>query len=312
MIRVRHWIEASVAGAFFGIARWTPRRVLLSLGSVVGRLGYYMDRRHRRIALENLHLAYGDQLDERDARQIVLACWTHFGRIVFDSLSFPRLSASSLGSIVHYDGLNHIREAYARGKGVLLFSGHFGHWELVALMQGYLDLPLALVIRPLDNPILEARLVRIRRQSGNVIIYHRGAVREMVKALRRGRGVAIVIDQDARNHGVFVPFFGRLASTTPSLASLALKTGASVVPVFSVPGKDGSYRVIYEPPVEVKETGNPDGDALQITAECTAIIERWVRRHPELWLWMHRRWKTPPPLSTDSGENDAASYHHGP
>jgi len=295
MTPVRHWLEAALGGTALGLSRVVPRRLLLSLGSAVGSLGYVIDRRHRETTLENLRMAYNDQLGDGETRRIARACWAHLGRIVFDSLSFPRLSASSVGSIVRYEGLDHIREAYARGKGVLLFSGHYGHWELVALMQGYLDMPLALVVRPLDNPILDERLARFRRQSGNVIIHRRGAIRETMKVLRRGLGVAIVIDQDARGTGVFVPFFGRLASTSPALALLALKTGASVIPVFSVPRPDGSYQVIYEPRVEMKETSDRDSDVLRITAECTAIIERWVRRHPELWLWMHRRWKTPPP-----------------
>jgi len=120
-------------------------------------------------------------------------------------------------------------------------------------------------------------------------------VREMIGALRRGLGVAVVIDQDARDSGVFVPFFGRRASTTPTLALLALRTDAAVVPVFSVPQPDGSYRIVYEAPVEVARTGDRSADVIRLTATCTAIIERWVRRHPELWLWMHRRWKTAPP-----------------
>ena len=124
------------------------------------------------------------------------------------------------------------------------------------------------------------------------------AARGMLKTLRGGGGVAILIDQDARDTGVFVPFFGRPASTTPALASLALKTGAAVVPVFSVPQPDGSYRVIYQAPVPIQPSGDHDADVLRITADCTTIIERWVRSHPQLWLWMHRRWKTVPVGST--------------
>jgi KDO2-lipid IV(A) lauroyltransferase len=106
--------------------------------------------------------------------------------------------------------------------------------------------------------------------------------------------VAIVIDQDARGDGVFVPFFGRLASTTPTLALLALRTGAEIIPCSCRPEGDGSYTIVYDPPVEVRESGDRDADLLRLTAECTAVIERWVRERPELWLWMHRRWKTRP------------------
>jgi KDO2-lipid IV(A) lauroyltransferase len=175
-----------------------------------------------------------------------------------------------------------------------VFTGHFGHWELSGLMQGYLGLPLALVARPLDNPRLERILAALRERSGNRVLHKRNAVREILRALRERIGVAIVIDQDARGDGVFVPFFGQPASTTPTLALLALRSGAPVIPSFSVPQEDGTYRVVYEAPVEISPSGDRERDVLELTARCTAVVERWVRRHPEAWLWMHRRWKTRP------------------
>ena len=133
------------------------------------------------------------------------------------------------------------------------------------------------------------------------MIPKRRAVRETMKALGRGAAVAILIDQDAREDGVFVPFFGRLASTTPTLALLALRTGAPIVPVFARVEADGTITVHVEPAVEVEPTGDRDADVLRVTAACTAEVERWVRRDPEQWLWMHRRWKTPPPGSAAPG-----------
>jgi len=295
---LRFLLEAAAFAVILGAARLLPRRALLALGSGAGWLGYLLDRRHRGIAIDNLRAIYGPSLHEAEVLRIVKACWRHFGRILFDALAFPRLSARSAGSVVQYEGLEHIRSAYARGKGVILFSAHYGHWELVALMQGYLAMPLALVARPLDNPYLERMLARLRSGSGNVIIHKRSAVREMLRAIRRGIGVAIVIDQDARDLGVIVPFMGRPASTTPTLALLALRTGAAVVPVFSVPLAGGTWRVVYGPEVEVRDTGDHDADVARLTAACTAVVETWVRRHPELWLWMHRRWKTAPPGGT--------------
>lgn len=295
MRRLRFLLEAAAFASILRVAGLLPRRLLLAAGSAAGRLGYVLDGRHRRIATDNLRRVFGPSLPESEIRRIAKACWRHFGRILFDALSFSRLSADSAGSVVHYEGLEHLRAAYARGRGVILFSGHFGHWELVALMQGYLGMPLALVTRPLDNPILERMLAGLRSGSGNVIIHKRSAVKEMLRAIQRGIGVAIVIDQDARDLGVFVPFLGRPASTTPTLALLALKTGAAVVPVFSTPLPEGAWRVVYEPEIEVRNTGDRAADVLRLTAECTARLETWVRRYPELWLWMHRRFKTEPP-----------------
>ena len=298
---LRYRLEAAFIATVSWVAGWLPRRRLIALGSVLAKVFYFVAFAYRRTTLENLRNSYGDELPDRELRRIGLASWAHLGRIGFDAMTFPTLSASSVGSIVHYEGLDHIRGAYAKGKGVLLFSGHFGHWELVALMQGFLGMPLALVTRRIDNPLLEERLARLRTLSGNEVIHRQGAVREMLKALRRNLGIAIVIDQDARRSGIFVPFFGRSASTTPTLAAVALKTGAPIVPVFSIPKPDGSYKVIYEPEVKVASTGDREADVHRVTADCTAIIERWVRRHPEIWLWMHRRWKTAPPPSLRTG-----------
>lgn len=300
MRKLRFQLEAAALRTMRGVARVLPRRVLLLAGSLLGTLWYALDARHRRVAMQNLVAAYGDELDPSARRRLVLSCWRHYGRTLFDTLAFDRFSRDSVGREIRYVGLEHIEEAYARGKGVLLFSAHYGHWELTALMQGYLGLPLTMVTRPLDNPVLERELARLRGRSGNAILHRRNAVREMLTTLRRGGGVAILIDQDAHGGGVFVPFFGRPSSTTPTLATLALRTGAAVVPTFSVPEPDGSYTVHYEPPVAIEDTGDRDADVLRITTACTATIERWVRKHPELWLWMHRRWKTAPPAAPSS------------
>ena len=293
-MRLRFFLETAVFRTLLGISYVGPRRLLLGIGSMVGWLGYVFDSRHRRIALDNLRLAYREDYEPAWGRRIVLDCWRHFGRIMADSMALYRIPEQRLRNLVEYEGLEHIRGAYAQGKGVLVFSGHFGHWELTAMMQGYLGLPLYLVARPLDNPALERLLARLRERSGNRIVHKRSAVREMLRAVREKKGVAIVIDQDARSDGVFVPFFGRPASTTPTLGLLAIRTGAVVVPAFSIPLGQGRYRLVYEPAVEVPSSGDRDRDVLEMTARCTAIIEKWVRRYPSQWLWMHRRWKTKP------------------
>lgn len=292
MRKLRFRLEAAALRFMRYAARRLPRPALLAVGSALGTLWYALDARHRRVAIDNVTAAFGGALDARQRRRLVLACWRHYGRTLFDTLAFDRFSLASIGTIVRYEGLDRIRAAYARGKGVLLFSAHYGHWELTALMQGYLGLPLTMVTRPLDNPELERELLGLRGRSGNAILHRRNAVRTMLTTLRSGGGVAILIDQDAHGGGVFVPFFGRPSSTTPTLATLALRTGAAVVPTFSVPHPDGSYTVHYEEEIAIEDTGDRDADVYRITAECTATIERWVRAHPELWLWMHRRWKT--------------------
>ncbi len=295
MTGLRFRLESIAFRGLLQLTRIVPRRVMRGVGTLLGSVAYAVDGRHRRVTLDNLKQAYGDSLPPAEQKRIAVESWRNFGRNILDGLYFPGFDRSAIGTIVHYEGLEHIREAYARGKGVLIFSGHFGQWELAAMMQGFLDLPLILITRPLDNPDLETLLAEMRSRSGNRVVHKRNAVREMVKAIKQKIGVAIVIDQDAHADGLFVPFYGRPASTTPTLARIALRTGATVVPIFSLPRPDGTYRIVYEAPLDLEPTGDLDADALRITAEATAAIERWVRAHPEHWLWAHRRWKTRPP-----------------
>ena len=294
-MRTLRFVIEDLAFALLGaVAALLPPRGVVAVGAGLGRLGFALDRRRRRTTLANLRSAFGSSAPEPEIRRVARDCWRHFGRIAVEALAFPRLSAADAGTRVRYRGLEHVRAAYAKGKGVLVFSGHFGNWELVALMQGFLGLPLALVTKPIYNPRLERRLARLRSLSGNAVIHREGAVKEMLRRLKEGGGVAIVIDQDAKDGGIFVPFFGRPASTTPTLALLALKTGAAVVPVFSLPREDGGYDVVYEPEIPFSPTGDREADVSRLTEECTAVIERHVRERPELWSWMHRRWRTAP------------------
>ncbi len=286
--------ESAAFALLVGLASVLPRRALLAIGSAAGAAGYLLDARHRAVALENVRAAYGDALDARERRRIVRRAWGHFGRITLDALTFPRWSAADVGGTVTVAGLENLREAHRRGRGVVCFTAHFGHWELAGLVQGFLGFPLALIARPLDNPDLERRLAALRELSGNRVVHKRQALREMLRAIGRGLAVAILIDQDAREQGVFVPFLGRPASTTPSLALVALRTGAAVVPVYCVPERGGRYRIVYEAEVPVEPTGDRDADVLRLTRRCTERVEAWVRERPECWLWMHRRWKTRP------------------
>jgi KDO2-lipid IV(A) lauroyltransferase len=178
-------------------------------------------------------------------------------------------------------------------------SAHIGGWELGAILGGILGEPIVPVVRPLDNPLLEAELARRRTKFGNRLIAKRHAAREILKTLAANEAIAILIDQNVvAREAVFVPFFGRLAATSPALALFQLKTGAPVVPVFVWPEGPGRYRVELEPPILVEEFRKPGLDraeAIQLaTARYTAVTEAAIRRDPAAWLWMHDRWRTRP------------------
>ena len=292
--RLRFAVETVAGASLLAAGRLLPRRVLRGAGALAGELAYRLDRRHTRVALANLEAAFGPTTTPRERRRIARACWHHYGRIAADAAAFPRLGPADVGTHVRYEGLDVLRAAYASGRGVLVISGHFGHWELTAYMQGFLGCPMLMITRTMENPRLEAMLARVRRGSGNIVCPKERAIREALKALGRGIGVAVMIDQDARGAGIFVPFFGRPASTVPTVGALRLRTGAEVVATFSYPERDGGWRVAYERIDLDPPTGDRDADIARITARTTALLERRIRERPELWMWMHRRWKTPP------------------
>jgi KDO2-lipid IV(A) lauroyltransferase len=296
MNRTRAWLEYLPIAAGARLLRLVPRRAALAAGRGLGRLAWMVDTTHRRIALENLTAAFGDSMSPDDRRRLTGRIFAHFGMVAVDCLLMRSLHPGDVDRLIEYEGVDHLRKAFLKGKGVFVFSAHLGNWEMVALMQGWLGYPMAMVTRPLDNPLLDRLLLEGRTRSGNLVIHKRSAVRGILKAIRNGWCVAIVIDQDIRGtEHVFVDFFGRPAATTPTLGLLALKTGSPVVPAFGLPLEDGRYRVTYLPEVPVSEiacTGSREGDVAAITQACTRIIEQQVRARPECWLWMHKRWKT--------------------
>lgn len=292
MNRARALAEYVPVRVLAGALGLMPRRWALACGRGAGLLAWALDGAHRKVALENLEAAYGASMSPERRAAIARGVFSHFGTVAVECLLMPQRGPSDLSWLVEYEGVEHLRKAFLKGKGVFVFSGHFGNWEMVALMQGFLGYPIGMVTRPLDNPLLEKLLARGRTRSGNEIIHKRSAARGMIRTLRQGWCVAIVIDQDTRGtECVFVDFFGRPAATTPALARLALRGGTPVVPVFGIPLPDGRYRITYLPEVAAPDTGDREADVVAMTQECTRLIEEWVRRHPEMWLWIHRRWK---------------------
>jgi KDO2-lipid IV(A) lauroyltransferase len=300
----RYALEAGLATAVSAVVRRLPRRVVLSLGRRLGRLWGVLDKRHLRIAAENLRQAFPDWDEERVLRT-ARGVYAHFGTILFDILWLEGRARDELLAITDVEGLEEARAAVASGRGVVCPTGHFGNWEFQGVVSPLLVGPFAVVARPLDNPELDRRLVGLRTSTGNTVIYKKKALSQIMQTVRGGGVVAIVIDQNVQEKdGIFVDFFGRPACTTTVAAALALKTGCMIIPVHCPLGPDGRYRMIYGPPVEWTG-GRTSQDVAALTQHLTSIIEGWVREHPEQWLWLHRRWKTRP--KTPSAEEPAAS-----
>jgi KDO2-lipid IV(A) lauroyltransferase len=253
------------------------------------------------MALHNLRRALAPEVSDKDLRRIAIATFAHMGQLITDSAYFSRVLRMPTDRIAVYEGVEHLHAAAADGRGILVFSGHFGHWELIALLQHRLGYPMAMVASSLSNPLFNRLLVDLREQCGNRVIPKRNAARPILRTLRDGQAVAILIDQNVRGEGgIFVEFFGMTASTTPALATLSLKSGAPIVPVFSYPLPDGRLLIRYRKPIRPVRNGTLPEDIHALTTHCTRLLEEEIRARPELWLWMHNRWRTRPPSEQES------------
>jgi KDO2-lipid IV(A) lauroyltransferase len=295
---MKHRLEYVAVKLLAGVTRWLPEPLALGLGALVGRVLYAVDGTHRRIAQRNLAVAFPVR-PEAERRAIARDTFAHFGRVALALLEFSKLSEGEMLSRVEFEGEDRARSAYEHGRGVLFFTGHFGFWELQAIVHALKIRPVGVLARPLDNPALNDLLERIRQRTGNTVIYRKGTMRRVLRMLEAGQGVAVLIDQHIQSRdAVWVDFFDRPAATTSIVAALALRTGAPVLPVFTLPLGGGRYRMIYEHPIEPPAAG-AENAVRELTQRCTDVLEMYVRRHPELWLWMHRRWREAPAPSDE-------------
>ena len=272
-----------------------PRGFVLAAGSVFGRLLYRLDGRHRRIALANLTQAFGETLTEAERKNIARRSFENFVRTAFDALKTAGWTPSRLMSVIDVEGYDRLDKAAGAGRGVLLFTGHYGNWEMV-IPPFAGRIPFHIIARPLDNPLVDRDFLKARSRRGGTIVNKFGAGRPILRALGRKEAVGILIDQNVlRREAVFVDFFGKPAATTPALAVFHLRTGAPILPMVCVPVQGNRYAFRIGPPVEIPPlSGDKDADVLKITALCTKMIEEIIRRDPSLWLWVHKRWQSRP------------------
>jgi KDO2-lipid IV(A) lauroyltransferase len=300
---VRHRIEDWLIAAVTAVVRVLPWDAVGAAGSALGLAFYYLDRPHRRITLNNLAAAFPAR-PPGERRAIGRGVFAHFGRLLLELLKFSTLAPARMLARVEFEGDEHARQAYAQGRGVFFFTGHFGFWEVCGIVHALRLAPIGVLARPLDNARLNARLERMRGCTGNTVIYRRGALRRVLRMLEANQGVAILIDQHTHEpDAVQVEFFNRPAATTSSMAALALRTGAPAIPVFAIPTGSGRYRMIYEHAVQPPGPASAD-PVREYTQRCTDVLEMYVRRHPDLWLWMHRRWRDPGQGAAPEPEHD--------
>jgi KDO2-lipid IV(A) lauroyltransferase len=305
----RHAIEERAAVLVGRLFSLLPRRASLAFGAFLGGLVGDLDQRHVAIAVDNLSRAF-PIWDAPRLLRTARGVYRHFGAVVLDILWMQGRTREELLSAVEVEGREHVDAAMKAGKGVVMATCHLGNWELHGIAHGWIFGPIGVVARPLDNPALDARLCGLRSQGGNTVLYKSRALAQVLRLLREGKGVAILLDQNVQEKdGIYVDFFRRKAATTTVAAALAVKTGCALVPCYSELRPDGRYRLVYEAPVLWEATGDRREDIARLTQELTRRIEASVREIPDQWLWIHRRWKTQPsePTTAAPGSGEATA-----
>ena len=260
---------------------------------------YFCHRRLRKVGIRNLDLAF-PQKSRTEKLLILRKLFKGLGRQLAEFALFPRYRKENVSDIAIYDGFQNFAEARARGKGVLFLTAHFGGWEIGSFVHSLHGNPMNIVVRPLDNPYVDAFVDRYRTLHGNRTLGKQDFARGLLTSMKRGEVVGILMDTNMTPpQGAFVDFFGVPACTATGVARVALHTGAAVLPAFTIWDEAlGKYKIRFDPALQLIKTGDDEADAVANTALFTKVIESYASRYPEQWLWVHRRWKTRPPGET--------------
>jgi len=287
----RNRLEALAAGgAGAALARLAPEAAE-GCGRALGRLYLRLDGKRRNLARANLARAF-PELSSAEIDSLVVRVFEHFGGLAAELLHSMGHRPQDALSRIETEGTETARAAFASGRGVLFLTAHLGNWEWAAVGTGALGIPTGVVARPLDNPLLEEPLTRLRTSTGNFVIAKRDAAREMLRALRKGGAIGILNDQHARPpDAVTAQFFGQPAATSSALAKLVDRTEALVVPAAAIRIAPARWRLTFEPALDVRTLPEAERGVERLTARLNGTLEQMIRRHPEQWLWLHNRWR---------------------
>ena len=282
------WLLVRVLGAL-------PRPLARGVGIILGWLLYLLHVRLGAVGRRNLAIAFPEK-SARERERILRRLFGGIGRQLAEFCQFPSYTRENVTRVAIHDGMENYEAARARGKGVLFLTGHFGGWEIGSFVHSIVGYPMQILVRKLDNPYINQLVTAYRCLHGNKVVDKDEFARGLLAAMRNGETVGILMDTNMTPpQGVFVDFFGVPACTASGLARVASRTGAAVVPAFTLWDPQlGKYRVQFSPALELIRTGNDESDVVANTGLFTKVIEQYARRYPEQWLWVHRRWKTRP------------------
>jgi KDO2-lipid IV(A) lauroyltransferase len=290
--RLEFWLVLAVTRSLGRL----PRRTARFLAGLLAWSVFRLHQRLRRVGQRNLELAL-PELSIGDRDRILRDLFRHLGWQMVEFCRMSRYTRENIRGWIRTEGLDHYLAAKNRGKGVLIATGHLGYWEISGFYHSLMGHTMSVVVRPLDNRLLDRFVNANRCMHGNRMLPKNNFARGLLNAMRLGETVAILMDTNMTPpQGEFVDFFGRKACTASGLARVALKTGAAVLPAFLLwEQAEKQYVLHFGTELVLTQTQDAEADILAATQQCTIAIENWIRRYPDQWLWIHRRWKTRPP-----------------
>ena len=294
-MNLRHKLEYAPVWLLVRFIGILPRPLARAFGILLGYKMFFLLPRLRRVGMRNLEIAFPEK-SKRERKKILRGVYRSLGRQLAEFCMFPRYTRENTKHLFSYDGFENYESANARGKGIFYLTGHIGGWEVSSFLHSLHGHPMHIIVRDLDNPYVQRLVQRYRSLHGNQTHDKDDFARGLIAAMRAGEGVGVLMDTNMTPpQGVFVDFFGTPACTASGIARVALRTDAAVIPAFMIWDSVLSrYRLRFEPAIDLIRTGDDESDAIANTARFTKAIEDIVRRFPDQWLWVHRRWKTRP------------------
>ncbi len=290
-------MKERIARVFLWVIEAVPLPALAAFCEAIMLLVCAVDRKHRRIGLVNLRIAF-PEMGDAEGDRIIRACYRRMGTSAAEFVHLPKMDAAYIREHFRIEGTEYIRESLeGRNLPVLVMTGHFGNWELLSHVYGAVIAPIAFIVRPLKSGILD-RIVTERRECvGNIVIRKADSAKEVMKILRKRILVGILIDQNVDRHkGILVDFFTRKAYTTFGIARLALAMNAAIHPgfIFRDPARKFHHILRFGPPIAIDPGAPREEEVARVTRRCNEELEKVIREAPDQWMWFHRRWKTRP------------------
>lgn len=290
-MKISHGIEYLAARAAALVFQLLPHRAAVRLGGRVGRAAGVVLTGRREVVRTNLEIAFADTYDRAQREELTDRIFDNLGRTIAEIARFPRLSKAKILSLVTAEGTDSFREVQEHGRGAILAGSHIDNWELMGAYVNALGYPVDFMVRGQHNPYFDRYLTRLRASGGVKVIHSERGMKDVIRALKDNRQVAMIADQHGGVGGVLTTFFGRTVSVPRAPAALAVKFGAPILTGYIVRNPDDSHHFHVDPPLYPDPQADPEAETVRLTRIYTERIEQSIRLRPELWLWTHRRFK---------------------